>query len=285
VAEDRTLEAERGRARLDQAKSIVKKTVGDMTSGVEVAPAVTSFLSTTFADFLTLLLLRNDLDTESNAWRNAYGVGEALIAAAVYSAKGQPLGQEVRDDLLKRLESTVGSLIPHHDQNIRRVIDALGKTVEKPVPATAKPKKAAEKPAQDEKTPKAASQPETQATPSDEPPASAPDAELTEKPETPVSAEDQKVADKLMREAGNWFVIKNADVEGEQAVKLLWVNPHTRNMLFVDQHGAKVALMPAGTVARRIREGTVRPMQQETSSFVARSLRRIRRALEDSVSA
>jgi hypothetical protein len=285
VAEDRTLEAERGRARLDQAKSIVKKTVGDMTSGVEVAPAVTSFLSTTFADFLTLLLLRNELDTESNAWRNAYGVGEALIAAAVYSAKGQPLGQEVRDDLLKRLESTVGSLIPHHDQNIRRVIDALGKTVEKPVPATAKPKKAAEKPAQDEKTPKAASQPETQATPSDEPPASAPDAELTEEPETPVSTEDQKVADKLMREAGNWFVIKNADVEGEQAVKLLWVNPHTRNMLFVDQHGAKVALMPAGTVARRIREGTVRPMQQETSSFVARSLRRIRRALEDSISA
>ena len=73
--------------------------------------------------------------------------------------------------------------------------------------------------------------------------------------------------------------------KGEQAVKLLWVNPHTRNMLFVDQHGAKVALMPAGTVASRIREGTVRPMQQETSSLLPRSLRRIRRALEDSVSA
>ncbi|MBT8428973.1 MAG: DUF1631 domain-containing protein, partial [Gammaproteobacteria bacterium] len=284
VAEDRTLEAERGRARLDQAKSIVKKTVGDITSDVEVAPAVTNFLSTTFADFLTLLLLRNDLDTESNAWRNAYGVGEALIAAAVYSAKGQPLGQEVRDDLLKRLESTVGNLIPHHDQNIRRVIDALGKTVEKPIAAKGKPKKAAEKPVRDEETPKAASKPETQAAPS-EPPAIAPDAEPIVEPGAPVSAEDQKVADKLMREAGNWFVIQNTDGEGEQAVKLLWVNPHTRNMLFVDQHGAKVALMPAGTVASRIREGTVRPMQQETSSFVARSLRRIRRALEDSISA
>lgn len=88
-----------------------------------------------------------------------------------------------------------------------------------------------------------------------------------------------------MRETGAWFVLKTDDGKGEQAVKLLWVNPHTRNMLFVDQHGAKVALMPATTVARRMREGSVRPMQQETSSFVARSLRRIRRALEDSVNA
>jgi len=285
AAEDRTLEAERGRARLDQAKAIVKKTIDDISGDIEVAPTVTNFLSTTYADFLTLLLLRNNLDTESNAWRNAYNVGEALIAAAVYSAKGQPLGQEVRDDLLKRLESTVGNLIPHHDQNIRRVIDALGKTVEKPVPAIGRSKKTAEKPVQDGKKPKAASQPAVQAKPSDEPTARAPDTEPTGEPEAPVSAEDQKVADKLMREAGNWFVIQHADGEGEQAVKLLWVNPHTRNMLFVDQHGAKVALMPAGTVARRIREGTVRPMQQETSSFVARSLRRIRRALEDSISA
>ena len=88
-----------------------------------------------------------------------------------------------------------------------------------------------------------------------------------------------------MRETGAWFVLKTDDGKGEQAVKLLWVNPHTRNMLFVDQHGAKVALMPATTVARRMREGSVRPMQQETSSFVVRSLRRIRRALEDSVNA
>ena len=45
----------------------------------------------------------------------------------------------------------------------------------------------------------------------------------------------------------------------------------------------KVALMPATAMARKIREGKVRPREQETSSFVARSLRRIRRALEDSV--
>jgi len=285
AAEDRTLEAERGRARLDQAKAIVKKTIDDVSGNIEIAPAVTTFLSTTYADFLTLLLLRNNLNTDSNAWRNAYGVGEALIAAAVYSAKGQPLGQEVRDDLRKRLENTVGHLIPHHDQNIRRVIDALGKPVEKPVPATGKPEKAAQKPVQDQKLPKAVSQHAAQPEPGDKAAASAPGTEPTEEPEVPVSAEDQKVADKLMREAGNWFVIQNTEGEGEQAVKLLWVNPHTRNMLFVDQHGAKVALMPAGTVARRIREGTVRPMQQETSSFVARSLRRIRRALEDSISA
>jgi len=271
VAEDRTLEAERGRARLDQAKAIVKKTVDDISGDIEVAPTVTTFLSTTYADYLTLLLLRNDLDTESTGWSNAYSVGEALVAAAVYSAKGQPLGQEVRTDLTQRLESTVGSLIPHHHENIRRVIDALAKVAEKPQPAAIKPKT--------DGKPVATRKADTQTA------ASGQDTEAEEAPEAPISAEDQKVADKLMREAGSWFVMQDEEQKGEQSVKLLWVNPHTRNMLFVDQHGAKVALLPAGAVACRIREGTVRPMQQETSSFVARSLRRIRRALEDSVSA
>ena len=268
AAEDRTLEAERGRARLDQAKEIVKKTIDDITGDIEVTPTVITFLSTTYADYLTLLLLRNDLDTESHAWSNAYSVGEALVAAAVYAAKGQPLGKEMRNDLTQRLESSVGSLIPHHDQNIRRVIDALDKAPEQPVSTADK----AAEPAPPVRQAKAA------ATADARKPA-------TEAPEAPLTEEDRKVAEKIMREAGNWFVMQDEAKKEEQAVKLLWVNPHTRNMLFVDQHGAKVALMPAGAVARKIREGTVRPMQQETSSFVARSLRRIRRALEDSVNA
>ncbi len=264
AAEERTLEAERGRARLDQAKAIVQQTIDDIGGDVEVAPAVVTFLTTTYADYLTLLLLRGDLDTESATWNNAYSVGEALVAAAVYATKGQPLGEEMREDLTKRLQESVGSLIPHHDQNIRRVIDALGKSPEK-TPAAATPTKEAATPA-----------PQPQRT---EPPAKR---AASEPAEAPVSDEDQKVADKLMREAGSWFVMLKEDKE-EQAVKLLWVNPHTRNMLLVDQHGAKVALMPATAMARKIREGEVRPMEQETSSFVARSLRRIRRALEDSV--
>ncbi|MGB5252034.1 MAG: DUF1631 family protein, partial [Sedimenticolaceae bacterium] len=133
AAEDRTLEAERGRARLEQAKAIVKQTVDEISADIEVSPAVITFLSTTYADYLTLLLLRSNLDTESNAWSNAYSVGEALIAAAVYVAGGQPLGQEMREDLTRRLEGSVGSLIPHHEQNIRRVIEALEAKPEKAV--------------------------------------------------------------------------------------------------------------------------------------------------------
>ncbi len=269
AAEDRTLEAERGRARLEQAKAIVKQTVDEISADIEVSSAVIGFLSTTYADYLTLLLLRSNLDTESNAWSNAYSVGEALIAAAVYVAGGQPLGQEMREDLTRRLEDSVGSLIPHHEQNIRRVIEALDTQPEKAVKVPAKAS------AVTEEQPR----PRPQAV---EPTAAAAKAAL---PERPVGTEDQKVADKLMREAGNWFVMQNTEGTGEQAVKLLWVNPHTRNMLFVDQHGAKVALMPAISVAQKIREGAIRPKQPEASSFVVRSLRRIRRALEDSVNA
>ena len=50
AAEERTLEAERGRARLEQAKAIVKKTIDDIGGASEVSPIVVTFLSTTFAD-------------------------------------------------------------------------------------------------------------------------------------------------------------------------------------------------------------------------------------------
>lgn len=271
ATEERTLEAERGRARLEQAKWLVGRTVEDLLADGEIAEAVTRFLRTTYADYLTLLLLRSDLDTESDAWNAAHNTGEALVAAAAHAAQGNRLGDAVREDLTKRLLTSVGSLIPHHEDNIRRVVAAI----ESPPP------RAAEVP-----TPPAA-----EAT---RPPAELPKPEAEVKPavptekapvEEPVDEEDRQVADKLMREAGNWFVMKREGDTEEQAVKLLWVNPHTRNMLFVDQQGAKVALMPANNVARMMRKGTVRPMQQETSSFVARSLRRIRRALEDSVNA
>lgn len=263
AAEERTLEAERGRARLDQAKAIVRQTIDDIGGNVEIAAGVVNFLTTTYADYLTLLLLRSDLDTESQPWSNAYSVGEALIAAAVHAASGQPLSEDVRADLTKRLQETVGSLIPHHEQNVRRVITALGSA-----PDSMKPAASAA-----EQTPAAGKDSQAKAASGTGGKQDA-GAEITQA--------DQQLADKLMREAGNWFVMQTKDRE-EQAVKLLWVNPHTRNMLLVDQHGTKVALIPATTMARQIREQTLRPMEQETSSFVARSLRRIRRALEDSV--
>ncbi|MCP5429235.1 MAG: DUF1631 family protein [Chromatiaceae bacterium] len=265
AAEERTLEAERGRARLEQAKAIVKKTIDDIGGASEVSPIVVTFLSTTFADYLTLLLLRSDLDTESQAWGNAYSVGESLVAAAVYAARGQPLGEDMRADLTQRLESSVCSLIPHHEQNIRRVIDALDSAPQKTVADAAAERQTAAPPP-----------PKAQV-------GTAAQASATEVSTGPVDEQDRKVAEKLMRAAGDWFVLQGKDEKTEQAVKLLWVNPHTTNMLFVAQHGAKVALMPATSVAHKMRDGTVRPMQQETSSFVARSLRRIRRALEDSV--
>lgn len=269
AAEERTLETERGRARLDQAKGIVRDTIEAISGSVEVAPAVATFLTTTYSDYLTLLLLRNQLDTDSESWRDAYAVGEALVAAAVYSAQGKSFDEKMLSEMKQRLEHSVGSLIPHHEQNIRRVMSALASPPEKLVTADTGPE-----------APTAAE------TPAAAPQTGAIGESATARAET-FTVEDAKMADKLMREAGNWFVMKlqGQGEEQEQAVKLLWVNPHTRNMLFVDQHGAKVALMPAGNVAKLIREGVVRPKQAEASSFVARSLRRIRRALEDSINA
>jgi hypothetical protein len=263
AAEDRTLESERGRQRLEHAKEIVQRAVDDLSGGLEISPAVVTFLSTTFADYLTLLLLRNDLDTESESWLSAYSVGEALVTAAVHAARGNPVNDDARKALTQQLHDSVGTLIPHHEQNIRRVIDGLEIPVENAGSAVAPIRPTA-----------------TSSAPSPDAPARAPAPAPAQ--EVPVPEEDRALADKLMRQSGAWFVMKTTE-GNEQTVKLLWVNPHTRNMLFVDQHGAKVALLPAAVLAKKVREGEIRPMQQESSTFVSRSLRRIRRALEDSV--
>ena len=99
----------------------------------------------------------------------------------------------------------------------------------------------------------------------------------TEASAGPVDEQDRKVAEKADAPpaTGSCCRARRKDRTGGQTAL---GQSHTTNMLFVDQHGAKVALMPATAVAHKMRDGTVRPMQQETSSFVARSLRRIRRA-------
>ena len=44
--------------------------------------------------------------------------------------QGRPLGEDTRADLTRRLETSVCSLIPHHEENIRRVVNALDAAAE-----------------------------------------------------------------------------------------------------------------------------------------------------------
>jgi hypothetical protein len=255
VAEGRTLESERGKARLDEAKAIAQRTIMDLTEGVVMAPAVTAFVATTFADYLTLLLLRGGMDTQAETWNAARSIGRRLVDAAVRAATGEPLATEARDALRGDLQAAVGGLIPHHEQSIQRVIDHLAAPV---------------------------GDAESQSAPVVHPlgPAAS---TVDPVSAVPFSDADRARADELLREAGSWYLIQRDGDDGEQRVKLLWVNPHTRNLLFVDQHGARVALLPALIVAQKIGHGEIRPLRTESTSFVARSLRRIRETLEASI--
>ena len=61
---------------------------------------------------------------------------------------------------------------------------------------------------------------------------------------------------------GTWLRWAPQGTEKEQPIKLIWINPHTRNLLFVDQNGAKAAQMQAREVSDGLADGTLQPMKK-----------------------
>jgi len=61
---------------------------------------------------------------------------------------------------------------------------------------------------------------------------------------------------------GTWLRWTPKGSDKEQPIKLIWINPHTRNLLFVDQNGAKAAQMQALEVSDGLNNGSLKPMKK-----------------------
>lgn len=87
-----------------------------------------------------------------------------------------------------------------------------------------------------------------------------------EAPPPPAPAADQPAAprepDALQLQAGSWFRWRPAEDEEGRVIKLIWTDPHSRNLLFVDGQGAKAAQMQAGEAAARLADGTLSPLKK-----------------------
>lgn len=252
VKEARTVETEKGKARLEEAK-LTAAIVTKPLLAIEGAPErYKSFITGPWTDYLTLIYLRSGGDTDTGNWRSAQVLNNRIHSLVSILVAGQrPLHAEVvtlRDEFNRRLEK----LIPQYQSEVTQLFEIFAEDY-KPGEATAKP--AAETPSESETA--ADTVPEIELSPNGE-------ALLTRLPNLP---------------RGTWIVFHDLD-DGDKVVKMSWFNAKTERFLFVDQSGAKAMAISLRDFCDAIDRERAHVLHASGTSYVESSLKRAMAALE-----
>lgn len=245
TSEKRALDTEKGKTMLSRAREMAESaTQALLQSHALPAPARIFFL-TVFTDFLSLLLLRNELNPSDPQCREALQAAVNLIENIDHRqvTAAQQAGAE-----LKRLIET---LLPHYQNKIDLFLGNLEHTIT-----------SAER--EQSGSAGASGEPSTQAAP----------------------AVDEATAARILEIApGSWFILQENPEEQGMMVKLLWSNPHTHHLLFVDQHGLKRAHLHMDQVASYLDKGILKSVDIKSEGVLSRLLSTIRRRLEATLAA
>ena len=250
ISEERTVEVEKGRAKLNQAKDIAATKTAELMQHKILIYDAEHFLHGPWLDYLTLVLLRSDFNQESESWLQALSLCKKLIQFSLSSEDpngGMPSSQAIAD-LSSEMKEIVGSLIPHYQAEIESFLTALGNSSKRDSSYIA--------PAIDED-------------------------EVSDQAHDSEAIEEQ--INKLREVApGTWFNLINE--EGETIkVKMSWFNPVTANFLFVNQTGVKTAVKSIRQLAIEIIEEKAEVLERSTIPFIDRSFRAIKSLLEKSI--
>jgi hypothetical protein len=250
ISEERTVEVEKGRAKLNQAKDVAASKTRELMRHKILIQDAEQFLNGPWLDYLTLVLLRSDFNQEAESWLQAVSLGKKLIQFSLSSEDpngGMPSSQAI-NDLSTEMKEIVGNLIPHYQAEIESFLDALGNTRKRDSSYIA--------------------------------PAVEDDKFTGQAHDTEV-IEDQM---NKLREvtSGTWFNLMNE--EGEIIkVKMSWFNPVTANFLFVNQTGVKTAVKSIRQLAIEIIEEKAEILERSNIPFIDRSFQAIKSLLEKSI--
>lgn len=245
ASEKRTLDTEKGQTMLQRARQSAESATQTLLRQHKLPTDIRIFFQTIFNDYMSLLLLRNQLDPQAADCREALDAAIGLIeqVAAGNLAHARESGS--------RLGELIVQLLPHYQDKIAAFVgrlsdlDASGEPLEAGAETT------------DEIL----------------------EAEELEAPEVDEAA----IARVLEIPVGSWFLMRTGPDEQPIPVKLLWSNPHTRHVLFVDQHGLKRARMSLEQAALDLENGTLRPTKIKAEGIFGRLLASIKHRLESSL--
>lgn len=248
VREARTVETEKGKARLDEAREEATRTARKYLDMPQPPARYASFITGPWTDYLTLLYLRNNGNTDTGNWRGALVLGERMRGFVAALAQGnRPTSADLKA-LQSEINRRLGELIPQYQAEVERMFELFSASYQ-PEPA-----------------------PEGVAA------AAAPESE----PAGPVtlSSNGESLVNRLPQlPAGTWVVFHQEN-DTDHVVKLSWFNARTQRFLFVDQTGAKALALPLRELADAIDCERAHVLHASGSSYVESSLRRAMAALE-----
>ena len=265
LRERRAVEAAKGRDKLLGARQLAIDVVATALSERTPPAIIRNFLELTWADVLVFVLLRHG--ERSEEWQRASEVAEQLAwSGTPLDASGRERLSGLRIALLEDLRKGLELLGGYHEDGIRRLLQDIV-ACQHAVQAK-QPQIAAKLNPTLPTSPLGAMLGE--------------DADLaTSAPRASgLSARAQLLVKELESiEFGTWFefVINGAPRE----LKLSWFSPTTRNYMFVDHSGQRVAIKPLTLLASEMEQGLARIITPERAGpLVDRALNAIYRVLQ-----
>ncbi len=265
LRERRAVEAAKGRDKLLGARQQAVEAIEKCLHGRDLPPLLKNFLELTWTDVLVFILLRGG--ERSGEWQKACDTAEQLAwSGTPLDENGRVQLAQLRIGLLEELRKGLELLGGYHEDGIRRLLQDI----------------VACQHAVQAKQPQLAARLKPQLQESALGAMLGEDAELAKapRPKGTLSARAQGFVKELENlEFGVWFEFVNGD--DTQTLKLSWFSPTTRNYMFVDHAGQRVAVKPIGQLAEEMEQGKARLLPRERNApLVDRALGAIYRALQ-----
>ncbi len=256
VIEQRTNEAASGQEKLLTARKHARKQIQEITTGQRIDASAEEFLSQIWSDKLTFIMLRNKNGAESEEWRNAVALADRIVTSTCLPPDEAILRQRLAS--LDTLQTTIRDASLNLQQANKEKL--LGMLFSRQRAAL-----------------------EGVDTGSPDTPEAGEPVEQPEHAPAGQTLETAEIAAVLARlqavDFGTWFEFSGADAP-TQRVKLSWHSTVTEKFMFVDQLGAKVAIVPSRELAESMLKGHARILKNEHKPFVNRALAAIYRVLD-----
>lgn len=258
VAERRYIDAARGRERLELARRRAGEVIDEACRGHRLSRFVQALLANSWADVLTLTLLRHDEDSEE--WQRQLAATRAIAQAAALDQHSLDQSSPAPPELAARIARSLALVGYHADEAAdiaRHLTASAGGDDESD--ATSRTELAMKLKARERLG-------------QDTPPAT---------PEQPPRNEQEQDAYQVLRTLpfGTWFEFRINQQGDVVRRRLSWYSRLTDRALFVNQRGQRVAEQSLDSLARAIAQDQVRIVTVEYSSLVEHAWRSTLNAL------
>jgi hypothetical protein len=285
LAERRTADSQRGRERLEDARTTASLEVSALAAGQHPAPPFDEFLRRDWGHHLTVTLLRAGEDSEDYAQARRIGVLLWQTIASCRSGGGIP--ESLREGLLQ-VDASTGR---HRSDDVLAALTSLRSASLAPQPAGIEPPHpgervpadslpaAAPEPAAEAQAPEPADTDSSAAQTHSVDAAAAPTSvgfqivgKVGAKPELPTGdielcidpaqVQPGDIAKVRALKQGSWVDLIDAHGES-QAAKLSWISPISQRMLFVNRSGTRLCLLSPPECAALITQHKLVPRAAE----------------------